>query len=87
MSSADSTVRVGNDVMAGQLRSQSCVQYGSIAGDYGANKSSSSLAPKPATHDISRASYHVKNVGSFAQSLEEVSSTVPDPVPSLASRY
>jgi hypothetical protein len=28
--------------------------------------------PRSATHDVSRVSYHVKEVGDFAQTLEEV---------------
>ncbi|UQC77596.1 uncharacterized protein CLUP02_03065 [Colletotrichum lupini] len=64
VSSADSTVgarvsaiqsrRVRVDSQAGHD------QYGSSSGD----------APRPATHDISRVSYHVKHLDSFAQTLE-----------------
>ncbi|OHE94563.1 hypothetical protein CORC01_10091 [Colletotrichum orchidophilum] len=64
VSSADSTVgarvsmiqsrRVRVDSQAGHA------QYGSSSGD----------APRPATHDISRVSYHVKHLDSFAQTLE-----------------
>lgn len=45
------------------------LQYGSGAGD-------SSGAPS-ATHDISRVSYHVKHLETFAKSLEDVSFTCP----------
>lgn len=38
-------------------------------------------APKPATHDTSRVSFHVKHLGRFAETLEEV--RVP---PSSSSR-
>jgi len=45
------------------------LQYGSGAGD-------SSGAPS-ATHDISRVSYHVKHLETFAKSLEDVRFTCP----------
>ncbi|KAK7452899.1 hypothetical protein CaCOL14_009987 [Colletotrichum acutatum] len=64
VSSADSTVgarisaiqsrRVRVDSQAGHD------QYGSSSGD----------APRPATHDISRVSYHIKHLDSFAHTLE-----------------
>ncbi|KAL0930946.1 tyrosine-protein phosphatase non-receptor type 6 [Colletotrichum truncatum] len=63
VSSADSTV--GARVTTQQSRrvhSQAGNgQYGSSSGD----------APRTATHDISRVSYHVKHLNSFAQTLED----------------
>jgi len=73
MSSADSTVRdLRSPLPAVAMRSQPRPQYGSVSGDYGATKPAGGLAPRTATHDISRVSYHVKSIGSFAQSLEDV---------------
>ncbi|KAK1965770.1 hypothetical protein LY78DRAFT_693200 [Colletotrichum sublineola] len=65
VSSADSTVgaRVStHQSRRAQVNSQAgFVQYGSSPGN----------APRTATHDISRGSYHVKHLGSFAQTLED----------------
>ncbi|GKT46710.1 uncharacterized protein ColSpa_06891 [Colletotrichum spaethianum] len=63
--SADSTV--GARVSTHQSRR---VQVSSQAGlaQYG---SSSGDAPRTATHDVSRVSYHVKHLDSFAQTLED----------------
>ncbi|TQN75031.1 hypothetical protein CSHISOI_00394, partial [Colletotrichum shisoi] len=65
VSSADSTVgaRVStHQSRRVQVNSQAGhVQYGSSSGD----------VPRTATHDISRVSYHVKHLNSFAQTLED----------------
>ncbi|KDN66899.1 hypothetical protein CSUB01_05211 [Colletotrichum sublineola] len=70
VSSADSTVgaRVStHQSRRAQVNSQAgFVQYGSSPGN----------APRTATHDISRGSYHVKHLGSFAQTLEDASPDV-----------
>ncbi|KZL77234.1 tyrosine-protein phosphatase non-receptor type 6 [Colletotrichum tofieldiae] len=65
VSSADSTVgaRVStHQSRRVQVNSQAgLAQYGSSSGD----------APRTATHDVSRVSYHVKHLDSFAQTLED----------------
>lgn len=66
-SSADSTVRPPSSAAHTTCRPLTSGQYGS----------SSETSPL-ATHDISRVSYHVKHLESFAEALQEV-----PPFPSL----
>ncbi|KAL2878288.1 hypothetical protein SGCOL_006540 [Colletotrichum sp. CLE4] len=64
VSSADSTVGARiSSIQSRRVRVDSQTghdQYGSSSGD----------TPRPATHDISRVSYHVKHLDAFAQTLE-----------------